>query len=1628
MVGDVLNIDKYKILRKIDESNYAVIYKIKTPDKTVRALKIARKKTAEHNELIIREYNILSEFKHPNIIAVHDFNTHEGKAFFTLDYANGKPINKYFREFSNDFIRALIQIINGLSAFHNHGFVHGDLKPEHLLYDEQSRHVMIIDFGFAGIPKQLLNIAGTLGYIAPEVIHGTILDQRSDLYSLGIILFETLANKKFKKNFKPIESIPQEVNNILARLVAKEPMLRPPLPELHRVISKFLKDKRSAVPQYKVSLPSTGFVEIPEIIKKLDSINNGVIIINGDSGAGKSRLLHEMKLKYLTKGYKTLFHNGADQTNFLNALSHFLNITEDIFNNKENRLQVYEDINAALIASAKKQKILIIIDDIDRLSDYEIALLRYLGYGIRQSNIIILAASVPGGRVNEIGFSALDLRPFTSQEVETLLEKTYFEINIKSGDRLSSTTRFAKWLHKQSGGLPLFIVEILKMLNENGLFCFTGNKWQIALNKLHTATVPKKIDELLHERIKPLKEAESNTLELLALVEHPVTSMIITSLIPKKGDSAIERLKSMGLIMEDMKDNERLLSIPHQILAKTVARQINKNKAARLRAKLIRILEETWSKHVDYLPILVRLCNTNRDTAKAYKYARLAGDKAEKIYDYDSALQFYEIALRCAREIAKPDVPMLLIKSGDLNQLIGNNERAIKYYQQALKYKIKKPEFKIYAGLGRVYTAMDEHSKASVYLKKALTYISQKDSSDYIQTANRLAYALIMSAKIPEAIKILLRSLNAAKKSKNHAIIAETQYYDIVAEWSKKNTDKAIHKAKELLKFSQKHDLTKSTAHAANILSMLYQEKNELDRVEQYLTIAIDNFKERKISSALLNAMANQASINYFHSKFNEAEKICTDILSKAQQMNNRSIMVSALTILTSINKYHADFYQALKYAEQTLRLDPGNELAISDIVEILCFQGNTDKAISFLNMKYPNNTSARYVFALARCNAAKGDTASVEKLLERGLHAIKDKKTDIYDQRYGYATAMQVYYAIRQYNRSLAAARQLSGITNPQNRQYTLAQAYLKLNDYIAGNSSKLDMTDIFDRLRSIGCIYDYAHIRKLEIDACDNKGEHPEDILPLLENLNEIMEIFRSAGAKAEIEHLERIQMNMFPLFLKAYSGKAIVHKYLVTLSRLAELISENLGDEDFIEEILDLIVHTTHAQRGALFLKTIDGMIFAAGRNIDQTTIKDAGELSKTVIAKMNENKIVHIQDALSDPDFNIKKSVVINKIRAILCLPLAVAQNIVGALYLDSRVNTETFSAQDIDFLSAVSRILASVIERSIIFRETVEENILLKTKMIKEIGTGYLMGNSKSMKKVYELVQSVAQANSPVLLLGETGTGKGMLAQLIHSKSKRYAMKFRTINCGTIPETLLESELFGYKKGAFTDAVSDKIGLLEEAHYGTVFLDEITNTSASFQAKILEAIEEKVIRRVGETRTRKIDVRFLFATNKDLEIEVEENRFRKDLYYRVNVFTIKVPPLRERTSDIPMLAQFFCDRYSKELGKNIHGFTPDALRALTEYFWPGNVRELQNVIERTVVLAKGEYIKRQDIGLGKTKNPGIPLKQIKKEAIIEALAAVDGNVQKAARMLGINRRTIQRYIKKFNLPKARLNSS
>lgn len=298
--------------------------------------------------------------------------------------------------------------------------------------------------------------------------------------------------------------------------------------------------------------------------------------------------------------------------------------------------------------------------------------------------------------------------------------------------------------------------------------------------------------------------------------------------------------------------------------------------------------------------------------------------------------------------------------------------------------------------------------------------------------------------------------------------------------------------------------------------------------------------------------------------------------------------------------------------------------------------------------------------------------------------------------------------------------------------------------------------------------------------------------------------------------------------------------------------------------------------------------------------------------------------------------------------------------------------------------------------------------------------GFIVAESASMKAVINLALQVAPTTSTVLLTGESGTGKEVVARFIHEKSGRVG-SFVAISCAAIPETLLEAELFGYEKGAFTGAVDEKPGKLELADGGTLFFDEIGEMPISLQVKLLRVLEDREVARLGATRSRKVNVRFLFATNRDLEEMVKNGTFRQDLYYRINVFHIRLAPLRERLEDIIPLAYHFLKKFSRELHREIKGFSDDAISALLLYQWPGNVRELQNVIERACVLCSGEIITRDLIFLPEVSE-GISLKlqDVEKEHIRKVLELSKWNISKAAEILGIHRNTLSMKIKEYGL--------
>jgi DNA-binding NtrC family response regulator len=334
------------------------------------------------------------------------------------------------------------------------------------------------------------------------------------------------------------------------------------------------------------------------------------------------------------------------------------------------------------------------------------------------------------------------------------------------------------------------------------------------------------------------------------------------------------------------------------------------------------------------------------------------------------------------------------------------------------------------------------------------------------------------------------------------------------------------------------------------------------------------------------------------------------------------------------------------------------------------------------------------------------------------------------------------------------------------------------------------------------------------------------------------------------------------------------------------------------------------------------------------------------------------------------------------------------------------------------------ILAKAVEQKSLKNEIAR----LKGQLESTYGFSSIIGKSPGMENVFRMVEAIKDSSINVLITGETGTGKDLLANAIHYTSRRHFRPFVAVNCAAVPRELLESEFFGHEKGAFTGAVTKRIGKFEEAHTGTLFLDEIGELELSLQAKILRAIQEKEIERVGSNKKIKVDVRLIASTNRDLSEDLKGGRFRTDLYYRLNVVQIKLPPLRERKSDIPLLVTHFIDKFAQRENKHISSVSPEVMNLFLNYYWPGNLRELENVIERAVVLARSEVISLQNIPSdlkkgarkGNINASGLkPLKELQKETILQALEAFNGNKSKAAKALGITRKALYNHLRRID---------
>jgi transcriptional regulator with GAF, ATPase, and Fis domain len=487
-----------------------------------------------------------------------------------------------------------------------------------------------------------------------------------------------------------------------------------------------------------------------------------------------------------------------------------------------------------------------------------------------------------------------------------------------------------------------------------------------------------------------------------------------------------------------------------------------------------------------------------------------------------------------------------------------------------------------------------------------------------------------------------------------------------------------------------------------------------------------------------------------------------------------------------------------------------------------------------------------------------------------------------------------------------------------------------------------------------------------------------------------------------------------------------------WLRRLHAFSERLMDSRDVESVLETLLDDVIDLTGASRGVVLLVDPGDGAGApprvrTSRNVARAVIEEpSGRISDSIVRQVIESRRpVIVSDALTDTTFGKSESVVALELSSVMCVPLLSQGEVIGALYVGNDEVKHLFERKQLDMLTIFAAQASLIVQNAMLLSALRADKEKL-TSELKDKRFGEIIGSCSSMQEVFRKLQKVAATDINVLITGETGTGKELIARELHRRSNRTNGPFVTVNCGAIPENLMESEMFGHVKGAFTGAIASRPGKFQQADAGTLFLDEIGELTLQLQVKLLRAIQEHVVYRVGDNRPEKCDIRILAATNRDLEDMIKEGTFREDLYYRLNVVNLWLPPLRERGDDVFIIAKALLSKYADELGSAVRGFSPQALAAIKKYAWPGNIRQLENRLKKALVLCDKSLLGPDDLDLGdEAQRPIVPLEKAKEDFqrsyVLDVLERNNGNRTQTARDLGVDPRTIFRYLEKESNP-------
>jgi transcriptional regulator with GAF, ATPase, and Fis domain/tetratricopeptide (TPR) repeat protein len=1612
--------DRYRLKRILGEGGAGRVWLVEDrhrPGRDLALKELSEAGAPQHEDAFRREFATLACLHHPNLVEVDEFDTSptSGLPRFTLEFIEGRDIVEAVRhEGPGVFMELTVEALRALTFLHEFDLIHRDLKPANLLVRDIPKlgcRLVIVDFGLAlrakDQPFEAFRVAGTLPYVAPELLANRAANRRSDLFALGAVLHQivygvtpTLATEHGTGDFirelveaprtmAPLPAgYPAGLRDWLSELLSPAPERRPA-----SAAEALVRLNESCGTRFPTETPASRTARLlsgppaeresslAQIRQALDpSAGPRVVWVCGSPGSGKSRILRWLEAEAILRGWQVASAFGP--------LRHRL---------------------ADLREAARKQPTLVLLDEVHSAAFATLELLERVAREGDAPAVQVVAAL----RVDAIDHPALRSLFRATGTVPTLRRVDLGRLDAEGVRAMACratggivSDERVEWLLSASEGSPALAESLLvKGVWER------GGRVDAAAGR---ATVPLARLELISAPAKAW-------LECVAVLRKGVRdahAAALTGFDPAASRAASDEASAAGLAYR----KEGRWFVDSGALGEQLLAQMEPKRRCALHRAAAELLEARAGDDAEP-SLIAALWIGAGELDRAMEATLSSAEARERALDPAGAASRYADALRLLRR-SRAGRHALRRKQADALMRSG-------MYAAAAR-----------AAGGAVRLAPDELTRTDALSLRA--------------------FALVQAGRFQLALKVAEEAAKRALAAGNGACLAQARKTAGVGLGRLGRESEAIPVLDQARVLFREQGDVRGEADALHTLAACrarlrdpVAERDFVEAIELYRrSVAADGAQPPDGQD--LKARVGLAVMRSRSGRYEDAAAILEEVRAAAVARGSLGIQEVALSKMVGNAIDLGKLDTAIALAEQAadLALHLGdhnlilvNRCGLSD-ARIRC--GRAGEAVASLRDALDKPLAqvepeivdyARMLLADAWMESGGGDDQEIRTLLTQSLAGCRER-----GKRRAWLMGLVIEMERRarpdcgeSFEQVRAEFDVVRGEREPVEPEIhiraCLASAAFRLT-HGEGGRAAADATEAVTAARAAGYVAFEARAAAQLAGALERTGQEREADAAAEEGRR----LLDRAAARIHDDAIRADFLERPVYAVLRVSGSAGARRSqtrLLTLYDMIRVLNSEPDADGLLDTILDLALRAVGAERGMIFLRE-DREGPGQGefsvhltRNLESETVKDAESFSRRIVEAAGSGRSLLALDAGSDERFRDLASVSLYQIRSLMCVPLRSRGRVIGTVYLDSRKDGRLFTQDDLRFVEAFADQAALAIENTRMRVRLERENRHLAAAAEARTSFANLVGKSPGIQAVFSLIEKVAATDLPVMIRGESGTGKELVARAIHVHGPRRRRPFLGENCAAIPETLLETELFGHVRGAFTGAERTRPGLFEQADGGTLFLDEVGDMSAAMQVRLLRVLEEGAIRKVGGEKPVPVNVRIITATHQDLQAQIKAGRFRLDLLYRLQVLSIEVPPLRERPGDVALLASHILERIAAERGRTPCGIDDDAMGLFERYGWPGNVRELQNTLQRLSLLAGNRAISvaliESDPVLRRTLIPAheaakvsFSFKAGEKEQLRLAIAAAGGNRRKAAGLLGVSRATLYRKLQQHGL--------